>query len=298
MNCRNFRPWNASACPTMPPGGTTASGSLRWRPIVQDIRRDGILAKHPLRRLSPELAQADRPLELVTGVLQAAEETLRSGGGEPGAVRSAARAVADAGDGPLAGGLRQAGSARRAGRENGPAWTPTSPRCPAVRQGRTAISTPARGAGRGPAGNRGLAQETPRRGSARRRRAGEGVRAEPLAVAAARVVAIAANSERLLRLPLARRPPAMVAGARRTPGKNTRSWTSWTGNGRRSPSSSGSTATSMARSPTSSSCVSDPRPGPVARPDSRRLGEGRQGPADRRQDRRIRRAARARWPTN
>ena len=42
--------------------------------IVQDIRRDGILAKHPLRRLSPRLAQVDRPLELITGVLQAAEK--------------------------------------------------------------------------------------------------------------------------------------------------------------------------------------------------------------------------------
>jgi predicted DNA-binding WGR domain protein/DNA polymerase III delta prime subunit len=42
--------------------------------IVKEIRRDGILAKHPLRRLSPRLARIDRPLELITGVLQAAEE--------------------------------------------------------------------------------------------------------------------------------------------------------------------------------------------------------------------------------
>jgi DNA polymerase III delta prime subunit len=42
--------------------------------IVQDFRRDGILARHPLRRLSPHLAQIDRPLELITGVLQAAEK--------------------------------------------------------------------------------------------------------------------------------------------------------------------------------------------------------------------------------
>ncbi len=35
----------------------------------------------------------------------------------------------------------------------------------------------------------------------------------------------------------------------------------------------------------------DPRPGPVARPDPRRVGEGRQGAADRRQDRRGRRAS-------
>ena len=42
--------------------------------IVRDIRHDGILAKHPLRRLSPQLAHVDRPLELITGVLQAAEK--------------------------------------------------------------------------------------------------------------------------------------------------------------------------------------------------------------------------------
>jgi predicted DNA-binding WGR domain protein len=41
--------------------------------VVQDIRRDGVLAKHPLRRLSPKLAQAEHPLELITGVLAAAE---------------------------------------------------------------------------------------------------------------------------------------------------------------------------------------------------------------------------------
>jgi hypothetical protein len=37
---------------------------------IQDIRRDGILAKHPLRRLSPRLADVDHPLELISGVLQ------------------------------------------------------------------------------------------------------------------------------------------------------------------------------------------------------------------------------------
>jgi len=42
--------------------------------LVEDIRRDGILANHPLRRLSPRLAQVDRPLELITGVLRAAEK--------------------------------------------------------------------------------------------------------------------------------------------------------------------------------------------------------------------------------
>ncbi|MGO9110943.1 MAG: DUF4011 domain-containing protein, partial [Thermoguttaceae bacterium] len=42
--------------------------------IVRDIRRDGVLAKHPLRRLSPHLAHVDRPLELITSVLQAAEK--------------------------------------------------------------------------------------------------------------------------------------------------------------------------------------------------------------------------------
>jgi predicted DNA-binding WGR domain protein len=42
--------------------------------VVKDIRRDGILAKHPLRRLSPRLAQVNHPLELIDGVLQAAEK--------------------------------------------------------------------------------------------------------------------------------------------------------------------------------------------------------------------------------
>lgn len=40
--------------------------------IVQDIRRDGILAKHPLRRLAPHLVHVDHPLELITDALQAA----------------------------------------------------------------------------------------------------------------------------------------------------------------------------------------------------------------------------------
>jgi hypothetical protein len=42
--------------------------------IVRDIRRDGILAKHPLRLLSPRVAQAERPLELVTSVLRSAQQ--------------------------------------------------------------------------------------------------------------------------------------------------------------------------------------------------------------------------------
>ena len=46
--------------------------------LVEDIRRDGILAKHPLRHLSPRLAQIDHPLELITGVLQAAEKQLEA----------------------------------------------------------------------------------------------------------------------------------------------------------------------------------------------------------------------------
>ena len=45
---------------------------------VQDIQPDGILARHPLCRLSPRLAKVERPLELVTGVLEAAEEHLEA----------------------------------------------------------------------------------------------------------------------------------------------------------------------------------------------------------------------------
>ncbi len=42
--------------------------------IVAEIRRDGILANHPLRRLSPRLAQADHPLELIASALATAEK--------------------------------------------------------------------------------------------------------------------------------------------------------------------------------------------------------------------------------
>jgi hypothetical protein len=41
--------------------------------IVGEVCRDGILALHPLRLLSPRLAQVDRPLELITSVLKSAE---------------------------------------------------------------------------------------------------------------------------------------------------------------------------------------------------------------------------------
>jgi predicted DNA-binding WGR domain protein/multidrug efflux pump subunit AcrA (membrane-fusion protein) len=41
---------------------------------VDDIRPDGVLARHPLRRLSPRLAQVEHPLALITAALQAAEE--------------------------------------------------------------------------------------------------------------------------------------------------------------------------------------------------------------------------------
>ena len=46
--------------------------------IVQDIRRDGILAKHPLSRLSPHVAQVERPLELIAGACEAAERHFQS----------------------------------------------------------------------------------------------------------------------------------------------------------------------------------------------------------------------------
>ena len=58
--------------------------------VVEDIRPDGILAKHRLRRLSPRLAQADRPLELITGALAEAEkhfEAIEAGLGRCGVPR-------------------------------------------------------------------------------------------------------------------------------------------------------------------------------------------------------------------
>jgi hypothetical protein len=42
--------------------------------LIRDVRRDGVLARHPLRRLSPRLAQVDRPLELITSALKIAEQ--------------------------------------------------------------------------------------------------------------------------------------------------------------------------------------------------------------------------------
>jgi hypothetical protein len=46
--------------------------------IVQDLRRDGILAKHPLSRLSPQVAHVERPLEFIAGACEAAERHFRS----------------------------------------------------------------------------------------------------------------------------------------------------------------------------------------------------------------------------
>ena len=46
--------------------------------MVQDIRRDGILAKHPLRCLSPRVADSDHPLQLITSALEAAEQQFES----------------------------------------------------------------------------------------------------------------------------------------------------------------------------------------------------------------------------
>ena len=42
-------------------------------PMILDVRDDGILANHPLRRLAPELAHIEHPLELISGVLQVAD---------------------------------------------------------------------------------------------------------------------------------------------------------------------------------------------------------------------------------
>jgi predicted DNA-binding WGR domain protein len=43
---------------------------------VHDLRRDGVLARHPLGRLSPRLAKVERPLELITAVIEAGSRDL------------------------------------------------------------------------------------------------------------------------------------------------------------------------------------------------------------------------------
>ena len=238
----------------MPRGGATASGLPRWR---RSSRTSAATASWPSTRsggLSPRLAAGRSAAGTHYGRAPGCGKALRGRRGELGAVRRAARAVANAGDGPIAGGLCQANLAGRTDWEDGPLG-PSQPAGPAVRRGRTAVPAPAGGSGRGPAGNRGLAAKAPGGGSAGRYRAGEGVRAELLRVAAARVVAAAADSEASpttsARTWSARAGHRCSAHSRR----NTRNWTNWTGSGRQSPSNSGSMATSMALSPTSSSCA-------------------------------------------
>ena len=118
-------------------GGAIASGLPRWRRSSRTSADDGILAKHPLRRLSPHLAQRRSAAGTHYGRTPGSGRTLRGGRGELGAVRSAARAVANAGCGPLAGGLCQANLARRADGEDRPLG-PGQRRGPAVRRGWTA----------------------------------------------------------------------------------------------------------------------------------------------------------------
>ena len=164
--------------------------------IVEDIRSDGILAKHPLRRLSPRMTQVDRPLELITGVIQAVENHFAAIEASLG--RAACRAS----------------SGKRWLRPDC-LWTTASKYCPlrglgewtswtepasltTVCRSRRAFLPPGGGFGRGPAGNGGLAEENSRGGGASRPGAGEGVRAELPGMVEARLVALAANSKRFL----------------------------------------------------------------------------------------------------
>ena len=172
-------------------------------------------------------------------------KTLRGRRGELGAVRSAARAVANAGHGPLAGGLCQAGLAGRAGREDGPAG-PRQRGGPAVCRGRNGGSAASRRPwprpGRRPRpGGRSSRRRKCRSPSSRRRRSsraslhGCGPRGGDCG-------GFSTTRTTSARTWFARAGRRCSAHSRR----NTRNWTSWTGSGRRSPSSSGSTATSTA----------------------------------------------------
>jgi len=46
--------------------------------VIQDIRSDGTLAKHPLSRLSPRIGHCEHPMELVVGACEAAERHFRA----------------------------------------------------------------------------------------------------------------------------------------------------------------------------------------------------------------------------
>ena len=260
----------------MPRGGGIASRSPRWR---RSFRTSATTASWPstrcgdCRRDWPRSIGRWNSLRVCSRLRKNTSRRSRRawGGAECRAT------VANAGHGPLAGGLCQAGPAGCAAREDGPLG-PRERGGPAVRQGWTGDSVASRRPwprpGRRPAAWR---QETPGGGSAGRHRAGEGLRAEPPCLAAARLVAIAADSQRLVRLPLARGSPALVAGARRTP-EGIR------GTGQTGQAAEGDRRAVPARwrrrrpdRPRPPVAPGDPRPGPLARPDSRRVGEGRQG---------------------
>ena len=68
MNCQSFRRLSASL-PDYAAWWRNRERIDALSTTVHDIRGDGILARHPLRLLSPRLTQADRPLELITAVL-------------------------------------------------------------------------------------------------------------------------------------------------------------------------------------------------------------------------------------
>ena len=109
-------------------GGGIASGSPRWR---RSSRTSAATASWPSTRcgdLSPRLAQVDRPLELIAGVLQAAEKHFEAVEASLGRCGVPREAVANACRRPVAGGLCQAGLAGRARSGEWTCWTPLARR--------------------------------------------------------------------------------------------------------------------------------------------------------------------------
>ena len=182
--------------------------------IVQDIRRDGILAKHPLRRLSPRLAAGRSPAgthhRRARRPPRSTSKRSRRALGRCGVPREQWQTLATARS--LVDYAKQVLPVARIG-TNGPAG-PDEPDRPAVRRGPAAIPASAGGPGRGPAGDRGLAAEAPGGGAAgalEQAKAFEQSFFAWLRPAWWRLRRILNES---LRLPLARGSPALVAGAR------------------------------------------------------------------------------------
>ena len=185
--------------------------------IVADIRRDGILAKHPLRRLSPHLAQVDRPLELITGAFQAAEEhfeAVEASLGRCGVPREQWQTLATAR--LLVDYAKQVLPVARIGRMD--LLDPAGQAARQFAKAGTAVPSPAGSPGRGPR----------KRPAAWRQKlpAAE----VPVAIEQAKAFEqglfawlrpawwrLRRILNRLVRLPLARGSPPLVTGARRTP---------------------------------------------------------------------------------